>query len=227
MPSAADVSGGIIRPTMSNYRAILSRTVGLFALASLVLPTACGGGNATSAPTESKSGVPAKAQSAHLTFVPGERIGEYSLQQPTEALNEELGKATESDAAMGRALAVYQLPDGDAVATLTVGSTLNSPPDSTYYKVEFLRTTARKFHSASGLGVGSTRAEVEQEYTLTPVGYFTEGDVRYEVFDTDRGLGLELGQDNRVHGIIIHHPEKPAVEKGLPLYDEFTYSAEE
>ncbi len=210
---------------MKNYLPrLLRRALLLASLPCLFLFTGCQ--DQPGAPTpepdpETNAFAPNNGVDSSLTFVGGHHLGEIKLRETTEGVVNALGQPAEENAAMGRSIAVFNVPDGDTTATLTTGSTRFMPPDSTVYRVEFVRTTARKYRSPEGLGVGSTRTEIERLYTLTQLGSFTKQRNKYDVYDTDRGVGFEIGADSLVHGIVIHDRAASAVDSSLPLYDDF------
>ena len=210
---------------MNNYLPrLLRRGLLLAGLPYLLLLTGCRddrGAPIQESDSETNAFAPNNGVDSSFTFVGGQHLGEVKLRETTEDVVKALGQPVGGDAAMGRAIAIFSVPDGDTTATLTTGSTRFMPPDSTVYRVEFVRTTARKYRSPEGLGVGSTRAEVELIYPLTPLGSFTEQRDKYEVYDTDRGVGFEIGADSLVHGIVIHDRAGRAVDSSLPLYDDF------
>ena len=196
----------------------------LLALAGILFLPACQDASTPGAP-DAEPGTnifaPSKGDDSTVLFVGGQQLGDVLLREKMEVLVQQYGHPLREDAAMGRSMATFAIPDGDSMAELTTGSTRFMPPDSTDFRVQFVRTTARKYRSPEGLGVGSTRTEVEHSYALTRLGSFMEGARDYEVFDSARGVGFEVGGDSIVHGIVVHDLGQSAYDSRLPLYEGF------
>lgn len=184
----------------------------------LLLVVACNGKKETSEPAdEIIAGDTVSTANPRLLIVPGERIGNISLELDAENIQKLLGKPDLSDAAMGKAWLTWFSKVSDSVT----GNELNI---YTEYKdnemlekvVRQIRITSNEFKTAEGICTGKSLDEISKVFPEIKITgkYDIETAFPVTVYDaTDKGIAFET-ENNNCTGIIVH-------QKGRSVSDQY------
>ncbi len=108
------------------------------------------------------------AQSQTNLIVPGTRIGKMVLGANGAAILKKFGRPDLLDAGMSQTRQVW-LGKGSSKASLFIHTTANGVIDAkpmAGVTIDVIRTSSTEFHTASGISVGSTLAQVKRSYPL-------------------------------------------------------------
>lgn len=148
-----------------------------------------------------------------LLLVPGESAGPYRLGDADSLLHQQLGNPDYSDAAMGKAVLFWNIDPINGY-TLSVYVTRNMGNDETA-RIKQIRTTSPFFETAEAIHVGSSLADINNQYQITPVET-NESDSTYSIYKTNEGIAFEIGSGELCTAIIVHHPDDAPISY-LPL----------
>ncbi|WP_066837025.1 hypothetical protein [Rufibacter ruber] len=175
--------------------------------------------------TSSPSAAPA-VDSAYQ-IVPGERMGQTSLNESPEAVAEALGKPDASNAAMGKSLSTwYSSANGgkrEELNVYTVREKTGTPQETV--GVHQVRVTSSAFKvMPSGLSTGSTLPQIREAFNrVRPLAHYQyQGRQRAYLYDaTGEGLAFEItGPDSTCVAIILHQKGKEVTSAYLPIHED-------
>lgn len=138
-------------------------------------------------------------------LVPGQSAGHTHLNEDLAQVVNRLGKPDGGDAAMGKAVSVwYALHDTSGYST-AIYSSRNMGNDD-IARVKEIRVTSPAFLTAEGIHVTSPLSMIRKHYGVKMTETYRDQNVRYKVFDSDRGIAFEIGPDSICKAIVIHQP---------------------
>ncbi|QAA82805.1 hypothetical protein EI546_14240 [Aequorivita sp. H23M31] len=132
-------------------------------------------------------------------IIPGKRLGNIILNENSTAVKDSLGKPDSGDAAMGKAVATWHQGSKDQLSIYT--TTQMGVED--FSRIKAIRTLSPDYKTNDNLAVDSTLDEIEINYKLNKVGDFTSEDHNYILYSTVEGIGFEIGEDGKCHGIVL------------------------
>jgi len=115
--------------------------------------------------TDSTHSTQVSSTDSSILVIPGKSIGTISIKQDMQLVSQALGEPDAGDAAMGKAWGIWYDTDS-ADQQRTEMAIYSSYKDSsmTSHDVKQIRTTAKRFKTEAGLGVGSTYADFKNAY---------------------------------------------------------------
>lgn len=169
---------------------------------------------------------PTTPDSAYL-IVPGESIGRIRLGMFAPKLRDIMGQADSGDAAMGKSLQFWISKEGRqprqyvAVYTVTNFDGTGSPP-----MVQQVQVTSPHFRTSSGLGSGSTLAEIRKEFSqMEPLAYYTnQKQQQVYIFDEQaQGIAFEITMpDSICTAVTVHAKGTDVTGTYLPVHPNMT-----
>lgn len=145
--------------------------------------------------------------------LPGKSVGKTTLGMSAEKIPELLGKADESDAAMGKAWLTWYGKKRDEHNNRTELNIYTTYKDSSMQgkTVQQIRITSSFFETPGGHRVYNSSEEMKKEFPEMKLvaGYKDDGR-EIQLFDDEQnGIGFEFvlaGKEQICTGIIIHYP---------------------
>lgn len=179
----------------------------LFIVCVGLMHMACGPGSQRQqeARQEALSNIPHEPLSGDALLVPGESAGDIHLFEADSLLFEALGQPDFSDAAMGKALLVWNAPDDSLRYPLSVFTARDMGNDETA-RIQRIRITAPFFTTADGICATSTLDEIAKHYETEPVETYEVDGQQYTIYESKAGIAFEVGPDDRSVAVIIHTP---------------------
>jgi len=159
-------------------------------------------------------------------IIPGERIGKTILGMNAEEIEQLLGKADMSDAAMGKAWLIWygKRDDHNNKTELDIYTTYK---DSTMREkaVQQIRVTSSYFKTRDGLGVYSDEKDIKKVFAaLKPAMTYTDGGRTVHVLDdVQKGIAFETVHANTSSiciGVIVHMPGKAVTDTYIYLHPD-------
>jgi hypothetical protein len=161
---------------------------------------------------------------AKLLIVPGKSIGRYFLGQNMLQVDSLKGKPDFSDAAMGKAWAIWygKNKTGNKRNEIAIYSTYGDSTMSTKV-VKQIRIISSKFETVDGLNNGNLLSNFQTKYIdFTQVSRYVDtslGDT-IQVFDSKaNGIAVEFLRDIS-RAIIIHKKGEPVIDTYVTLHPE-------
>lgn len=196
------------------------KVIHLTALVFAALFTACQSDTPRSAAVQVDSSGSAAADTTSL-IVAGKSLGRFRLKQDMQTVTTILGEPDAGDAAMGKAWGIWyeKDPSGGQKSEIAIYS---SYKDSTMMDkdVKQIRTTARRFKTIEGLGIGSSVSDFKRAYPdlslQAQYSYGTSDTI--SLYDSEsRGIAIELITDT-CRAINVH-PAGTPVNESYFTYD--------
>lgn len=146
-----------------------------------------------------------------LAIIPGKSVGTFKLGDSDSLVQQQLGQPDYGDAGMGKAVLLWYT-DATTKYPLSIFTSRDMGNDETA-RIQQIRVTSPTFKTSQSLGVGSTLAEISNQYQVTPVETYEKNGETYSVYESDAGIAFELGPDDRCVAIVIH-----AADADIPTY---------
>jgi hypothetical protein len=126
-------------------------------------------------------------------ITPGKSIGHIVLNDDVQNVIKQLGKPDSSDAAMGSSLMVWFANHNSAANRTAVFSHHNmGGKDESVSHVQKILVTSPRFKTNSGVGVGSTKQDVQKNYILKPTSTYSKNGGKVQVYtDLEKGFLLK------------------------------------
>lgn len=160
----------------------------------------------------SDTGATAASQSDWLV-TPGKSIGHIVLNDDVQNAINQLGKPDSSDAAMGSSLLVWfagHNPAGNRTAVFTHHNM--GGKDESVSHVQKILVTSPKFKTSDGVGVGSSKQEIQKTYTLKPTSTYSKAGGKVQVYtDLTKGISFEIDGSDKCVGVVVHKTNDTAV----------------
>lgn len=144
---------------------------------------------------------------------PGKSIGHIVLNDDVQNVINQLGKPDSSDAAMGSSLLVWFAGHNSAGNRTAVFTHHNmGGKDESVSNVQKILVTSPKFKTGGGVGVGSSKQEIQKTYTLKPTSTYTNAGGKVQVYtDLAKGISFEIDGSGRCVGVVVHKANDTAV----------------
>lgn len=139
-------------------------------------------------------------------ITPGKSIGHIVLNDDVQNVIKQLGKPDSSDAAMGSSLMVWFANHNSAGNRTAVFSHHNmGGKDESVSHVQKILVTSPRFKTDGGVGVGSTKQDVQKNYTLKPTSTYSKNGGKVQVYtDLEKGISFEIDGDGKCVGVVVH-----------------------
>ena len=132
-------------------------------------------------------------------IIPGERLGTIILNENATSVLDSLGKPDSADAAMGKAVSTWH-EDSDNLLSIYTTTQMGIEDFS---RIKAIRTLSSAFKTDQDLGVNSTVSEIEKHFRLNKIGLFPFDKKSYALYSTEEGIGFEIGEDQKCHGVVL------------------------
>ncbi|WP_413670911.1 hypothetical protein ACEN9X_13785 [Mucilaginibacter sp. Mucisp86] len=148
------------------------------------------------------------ANTSHSDWLitPGKSIGHIVLNDDVQNIIKQLGKPDSSDAAMGSSLMVWFAghdPTGNRTAVFTHHNM--GGKDEQISHVQKILVTSPQFKTDGGVGVGSTKQEIQKAYTLKPTSTYSNKSGKVQVYtDLAKGISFEIDSSGKCVGVVVH-----------------------
>ncbi len=149
-------------------------------------------------------------------IIPGKRLGNIILNENTTVVLDSLGKPDSGDAAMGKAISTWRKDSNNLLSIYT--TTKMGIED--FSRIKAIRSLSPDFKTISDLGVNSTLSEIERYFKLNKIGVFPLNGKSYRLYSSDEGIGFEVGEDQKCHGIVIAEKGTSPEQHYLTFYPD-------
>ena len=154
-------------------------------------------------------------------ILPGQRVGNVSINQNADSVFRALGKPDASDAAMGKSLATwYAGHDTTGYQTQIFFSRQMGTADEAS-RVKQIRITSPYFKTMDYMSTGMHLQTIEskKEFSLKKCAQYTNNGRQFFIYDdTDAGITFEIDDKNVCSGIIIHEPHKDVMASYIAFH---------
>ena len=140
-------------------------------------------------------------------LVPGKSAGKTHINQDTEQVFENLGKADGGDAAMGKSVAIWYAHH-DSTSYSTAIYATRDMGNSPQALVRQIRVTSPSFKTKEQIHVTSDLSAISKIFQLQIAEKFKDADQEYTVYDSREGIAFEINEDKKCVAIIIHEAGK-------------------
>jgi len=158
-------------------------------------------------------------------IIPGKSIGQTAINMKAEEVNKRLGKGDKSNAAMGKAWAIwYSKPTArDTIrkeATIYFVTNMGGPDEAS--RVKQIRVTSAYFKTADNLGVGSKLEFIQPAFPhLKQVTSYASNQTNQPITildDIATGIAFEINPDNTCVAAVVHEPQQPVNTTYINLF---------
>jgi len=149
-------------------------------------------------------------------IVPHQQIGRFEINSDVVRTVKRLGQPDRGDAAMGKAMMTWKDVKGSALTIFTTRQ-MGVEPVS---RLKIIRTQSPYFKTKTQLGVGSSLAALQAEFTLDKVRTFTVQNTSYQLY-LGKGIGFEIAADSTCYGVVVMAEDSYPQQSYLPLYPTF------
>lgn len=129
----------------------------------------------------------------------GESLGTIILNENATPVLDSLGQPTSADAAMGKAVFIWHKESNNYLSIYT--TTQMGVED--FSRIKAIRTLSADFKTEKNLGVNSTLSEIEKDFELIKIGVFPFKNKSYTLYSSHKGIGFEIGEDQKCHGLVL------------------------
>ena len=132
-------------------------------------------------------------------IIPGKRLGNIILNENATSVLDSLGKPDFADAAMGKAVYTWHKDSHNLISIYT--TTKMGVED--FSRIKAIRSLSPDFKTEDNLAVNSTLTEIEKHFKLKKIGVFPFDNNSYTLYSSEEGIGFEVGDDQKCHGIVL------------------------
>ncbi|SEO88818.1 hypothetical protein SAMN05192574_11562 [Mucilaginibacter gossypiicola] len=146
-------------------------------------------------------------------ITPGKSIGYIVLNDDVKNAIKRLGKPDSSDAAMGSSLMAWFANHNPAGNRTSVFAHHNmGGKDEQVSYVQKILVTSPQFKTGDGIGVGSSKQEIQKNYTLKPMSTYSSKSGKVQVYtDLAKGISFEIDGSGKCVGVVVHKANDTAV----------------
>jgi hypothetical protein len=158
--------------------------------------------------------------SDHL-IVPGQSIGDITLNENADSVFKILGKPDSSDAAMGKMVATWIKHHDTTTYETQVFFSRQMGVGDEASRVKEIRVTGPDFKTANYLGTGVTMQSIIEKYNfnLVKAAQYMAGSKRFFIFDdVVAGISFEVNNKRICTGIIVHTPNENSTAQYLAFH---------
>lgn len=152
-------------------------------------------------------------------IIPGQRLGNIALNEDATPILDRLGKPDSGDAAMGKAVMVWDDFEGNM---LTLYTTRQMGVED-FSRIKAIRSLSSQFRTEDNLGVNTPLSELKRYYRLDYAGKFAFDGKHYILYSTPKGIAFEVGMNQKCNGILIYPASSEPNETYLPIYSDFDF----
>lgn len=132
-------------------------------------------------------------------IIPGKRLGSITLNENATVILDSLGQPDSVDAAMGKAVSTWY-EDSDKL--LSIYTTTKMGVED-FPRIKAIRSISPKYKTENNQGVNTSLSEIEKHFNLKEIGTFTFEGKNYTLYSNNEGIGFEVGEDQKCHGIVL------------------------
>jgi hypothetical protein len=146
-------------------------------------------------------------------ITPGKSIGHIILNDDVQNVIKRLGKPDSSDAAMGSSLMVWFAKHDITRYRTAIFSHRNmGSKDESISHIQKILVTSPRFRTGEGVGVGSTKQDIQKYYSLKPTSTYTNNGGKVQIYtDPGKGISFEIDSSGRCVGVVVHKANDTAV----------------
>ncbi|TLU92128.1 hypothetical protein [Dyadobacter sediminis] len=180
----------------------------VFSTAIVMLMLACNKpADKASASTDTTGSGSASAESAvkpDQLITPGKGIGHLTIGLPVDSAIVRLGSPDSSDAAMGSALLAWYSKDASKHRTAVFAGRNMGNDDVS--RIKKIMVSSPWFKTSEGVAAGTSRTDIERNYTLKQVDDLTARQKGLQVFDdNDKGITFDIDSaSGKCTAITVH-----------------------
>lgn len=151
-------------------------------------------------------------------IIPGKQMGQWQLNENSDAAIDNLGKPDYSDAAMGKALLKWKNVRGGSLVMFVA----QKMGVEDFHRLKMIRSSSSKFKTKNGFGVGSDWLALQAEFNLEKRGIF-HGNHQKRILwvDKKRHIGFEMDTRKTCQAVVIYVDDYTPENLYIPLYDDF------
>lgn|SRR5690554_2963774 len=138
-------------------------------------------------------------QDYEIQIIPGERLGSIILNENAKAVLDSLGRPDSVDASMGKAISNWHESSENFLSIYT--TTKMGVED--FSRIKAIRSVSSNFKTKQNLGVSSSLSEIERHFNLNKTGVFTSEEKSYILYTSEEGIGFEVGENQKCHGVVL------------------------
>ncbi len=151
--------------------------------------------------------------------IPGQSLGKITLNEDATPLIDRLGQPDSGDAAMGKAVMVWDDFEGNL---LTLYTTRQMGVEE-FSRIKAIRSLSSEYKTEDNLGVNTPLSELKRYYRLDYAGKFAFEGKHYILYSTPKGIAFEVGMNQKCHGVLIYPVSSSPEETYLPIYSDFDF----
>ena len=156
-------------------------------------------------------------------IIPGKRLGSIILNENATAVLDSLNKPDSADAAMGKAVYTWHEESDNLLSIYT--TTQMGVED--FSRIKAIRTFSTDFKTEQNIGVNSTLSEIEKAFKLIKIGTFPFEEKSYTLYSSDEGIGFEVEEDQKCHGIVLTEKGTSPDQLYLTFYPDLVKVSDE
>jgi len=156
-------------------------------------------------------------------IVPGQSIGDISIDENADSVIDMLGKPDAGDAAMGKSIATWYKKRGTITDQIQIYCERRMGTDSGISKIKIIRITSPGFKTMDYMSTDMHLQTIKskKEFNLVEIGQYRENDKQYFIYDDNNaGIAFEVDRKNMCTGIIVHDPVKNIIAAVLAFHSK-------
>lgn len=154
-------------------------------------------------------------------IIPGKEIGQINLLNTADVVYQLLGKPSNSDAAMGKALSIWK--NGNHRTIIFFVTNFGDSIEAS--RVKQIVINSPYFETTDSVKVGSDFNFIKSRFPdISKIGEYKDyAKNSISIYDDIKtGIAFEINKSNTCVGICVHVPSEKAYQTYLAIYPEFT-----
>jgi hypothetical protein len=175
-------------------------------------------GDSHTAKNDSTKEVQNKLLSNNL-IIPGESIGQTSINEDAATMVKRLGKPDAGDAAMGKALSIWYAGHDTTAHQTAIFSSRQMGTADEASRIKQIRVTSPEFVTKNGIHVGSDLKQIGQYFELKKVAHYAKGETNYDISESKEGIAFETDPSGKCVAIMVYPKGERQIDTYLPFYN--------